>query len=376
MSKHILVLNCGSSSLKFSLVDPQSGERLLDGLAEKLGDSAARFRVTGRDAFPLDEPTHEGALQKVLNILEQEGLSQQVAAVGHRVVHGGEQFSAPTLITDEVSAALDGLSHLAPLHNPVNLKGIVAARKGFPALPHVAIFDTAFHQTMSEVAFRYPVPESWYEEHGVRRYGFHGTSHRYVAEAAAAKLGRPLADLNLLSAHLGNGCSATAISRGKSVNTSMGMTPLSGLVMGTRSGDIDPGVLVYMARRLPGGIDEVDKALNKSSGLLGLSQKSNDMRELLELEARGDKAARLAIESFCSHLASTLAGLATSLPSLDALIFTGGIGEHAAPIRERTLKKLWPLGLSSAPTPSSPQVLVIPTDEEFMIAKLSASLIK
>lgn len=376
MSEHILVLNCGSSSLKFSLINPNSGERLLDGLAEKLGEDSASLRVAGRERTPLETPTHEGALLEVLRILEQEDLSRLVAAVGHRVVHGGEQFSAPTLIDQEVNAALEALSHLAPLHNPVNLKGIAAARKGFPNLPHVAVFDTAFHQTMPEAAFRYAVPESWYEEHGVRRYGFHGTSHRYVAEAAARELDRPLEELHLLSAHLGNGCSATAISGGKSVNTSMGMTPLSGLVMGTRSGDIDPGILVYMARRLPGGIDEVDTVLNKSSGLLGLSQKSNDMRELLELSSSGDQAARIAIESFCSRLASILCGLATSLPRLDALIFTGGIGEHAAPIRQLTLEKLWPLGLGKAPVAAGPQVLVIPTDEEFMIAKLSASLLK
>ncbi len=372
MSSYILVLNCGSSSIKFALVEPGSGTRLLSGLAERLATAEASIRIEGAPAVPLKEGTHTGALRGILTALKERSFIDSVTAVGHRVVHGGEKFTSPTLLTPEVITEIGQLSHLAPLHNPVNLEGIVAAQLAFPALNHVAVFDTAFHQTMPDIAYRYAVPESWYTDHGVRRYGFHGTSHSYVAQEAARQLNRPLEELHLLSAHLGNGCSAAAISFGQSVDTSMGMTPLSGCVMGTRSGDVDPGVVLYMAGRLEGGVQATDRALNHQSGLLGLSGSSNDMRQLLELVAAKDPDATLAVEVFSYRLAGILASLAVALPRLDALIFTGGIGERSDEIRERVTARLWPLGLGPGRTQQSPKVLVIPTDEETMIARLTA----
>jgi acetate kinase len=305
------------------------------------------------------------------------------------VVHGGERFREPVLVDEEVIAAIEGVSHLAPLHNPHGLLGIRAAMRARPELAHVAVFDTAFHHTMPEHAYRYAVPESWYREHGVRRYGFHGTSHHFVAEQAARTLGREPKELCLVTAHLGNGSSVTAVDRGRSVDNTMGMTPLSGVVMGTRSGDIDPGAVLFMAGRLTGGVEAVEHALNRESGLRGLSGFSNDVRELLAAEGEGNERAKLALEVFCYRLASAIAGLTVALPRLDALVFTGGIGENALSIRRRTVQRLGPLGLelddraNEAPTKSrafaidsgrGPRILVIATDEEWMIAKVTAKL--
>jgi acetate kinase len=382
----ILVLNSGSSSLKFALVEPDTGERALEGVAERIGTDGAmlRTRALGEEQT-VSRPflDHASALTAVLDRLGQTGLRQEVEGVGHRVVHGGEEFTDSVLVTDHVESSIAAASGLAPLHNPANLLGIRAARLAFPGLPQVAVFDTAFHQTLEPRAFRYAVPESWYREHGVRKYGFHGTSHRYVADQAALKLKRPLADLELLTAHLGNGCSACAVKRGKSVDTTMGLTPLAGLVMGTRSGDVDPSLVAYLAARIGMDADGVTRELNERSGLLGLSGLSNDMRALLDARLEGHARAALAIDVFCHRLSSWLLALAASLERVDALVFTGGIGEHAAPIRSEVVARLWALGTHvdpeanarhGAPTGRiSPEgttaVWVLATDEERMIAR-------
>jgi len=394
MHKHVLVLNSGSSSLKFALVEPLSGERRLRGQVDRIGahEPSLWFQAAedgARTELPVDGSTHDSALRAVFALLGRESAGVPVLAVGHRVVHGGERFRAPVLIDDDVIRAIESVSHLAPLHNPHGLHGIRAAMRERPELAHVAVFDTAFHQTMPEHAYRYAVPESWYREHGVRRYGFHGTSHHFVAEAAARALGSELSELGLVTAHLGNGSSVTAVERGQSVDNTMGMTPLSGVVMGTRSGDIDPGAVLFMAERLPGGAAEVERVLNRESGLRGLSGFSNDVRELLEAEERGDARAVLALDVFCYRLASAIAALSVALSRLDALVFTGGIGENASSLRRRTVERLGALGFELDPGKNAerrserayridsgrgPRVLVVKTDEEWMIAKATLAL--
>jgi acetate kinase len=387
MSQAVLVINSGSSSLKFALLEASSGKRFASGSAERLSSPEAflsiQFGSAEAETEPLPNMNHAEAFKELLRALSKADLLSLVFALGHRVVHGGGAFTSSHRIDEEVLATIESVSYLAPLHNPLNLAGIRAALAAFPELPHVAVFDTAFHQTLPEYAYRYAVPRSWYEEHGVRKYGFHGTSHRFVARAAAEHLGRDARDLCLMTAHLGNGCSACAIDGGKSVETTMGLTPLSGLVMGTRSGDLDPGIVAYLSARLPGGVEAVDTALNRASGLLGLSGSSNDMRTLLALEEDGDQQAKLAIDVFCYRLAASLCGLAAALPRLDALIFTGGIGERAPAIRRRVMERLWSLGVhcdevanqecsskgvSLISTGTGPSALVVPTDEEWMIS--------
>lgn len=382
-----LVLNCGSSSVKFALLDVRSGAVGLSGLAERLGsgDASARLDLpAGRRSVPLPGGTYAEAFAVIAGALDELGVRGDVGAVGHRVVHGGERFSEPALITPEVLEAVRACVPLAPLHNPANIAGIEAARAAFPHLPQVAVFDTAFHQSMPEVAFRYAVPGAWYRQHGVRRYGFHGTSHAFVAAEAARELGRPLAELNLVTAHLGNGCSVCAVAGGRSVDTSMGLTPLEGLVMGTRSGDVDPGLHDFIARQAGLSLSEVTAALNRESGLLGLSGLSNDMRELEEAAARGHAGARLAVEAFVYRLAKQMAGMAVALGRVDALVFTGGIGENSAAVRGAVLARLGVLGAAVDPALNaravrggsgriSPQgtlpALVVNTNEELMIAR-------
>ncbi|MGI8748059.1 MAG: acetate/propionate family kinase, partial [Deinococcus sp.] len=278
-----LVLNSGSSSVKFALLDPESGEVRLSGLAERLGSPQGQLRLVEGDGprdIPLPGADYPRVFAALLAELERLGLRGEVGVVGHRVVHGGARFSQPALIDDRVLEAIRECVPLAPLHNPANLAGIEAALAAFPGVPHVAVFDTAFHQTLPEVAYRYAVPEEWYREYGARRYGFHGTSHAYVAAEAARLLGRPLRDLQLVTAHLGNGCSVAAVRGGRSLDTSMGLTPLEGLVMGTRSGDVDPGLHDYLARAAGLTLPEITGALNRESGLLGLSGLGSDLREL------------------------------------------------------------------------------------------------
>lgn len=383
MSTNILVINCGSSSIKFSLAEPESGRHLLSGLAEKLDSAEASLKWKGLESGqqPLGRAGHREALLGIVALLQRLNLA--CAGIGHRVVHGGEQFSGSCLVDDQALSALKANSHLAPLHNPVNLQGIEAAKLAFPGLPQVMVFDTAFHQTMPRRAYLYALPYDLYTQQGIRRYGFHGTSHRYVCTEAARRLERPLGDLALISAHLGNGCSAAAVLGGKSVDTTMGLTPLEGLVMGTRSGDIDPSLHEFLGKTLNLSLGEVSSLLNKQSGLLGLSGRSNDMRELLEAEAAGDQRAAIAIEVFVYRLAKSIAALTVALGRLDALIFTGGIGENSVPVRQRTLDLLPFLDLTCDPVAniengkhnrgiitsgSHSCAMVIPTDEEIVIA--------
>jgi acetate kinase len=370
----VLVLNSGSSSVKYALVDPDTGERPLSGQAENIGTSGGSY--------------HD-AITQILGHLDDQG-HVDLAGAGHRVVHGGERFSASVLVDDDVLAAIRSFSHLAPLHNPANLAGIEAVGRARPGLPQVAVFDTAFHQSMAPAAYRYAVPDEWYTRYGVRRYGFHGTSYRFVSERAAALLARPPAELRLVVAHLGNGCSAAAISSGKSVDTTMGLTPMEGLVMGTRSGDVDPGLLGYLAERTGQHAAGLTEALDTRSGLLGLSGTTNDMRTISEAAEKGDERAGLALDVFVHRLAKAVAALTASLGGLDALVFTAGIGEHSPVVRSRVLARLGFLGLAEDPEanaahgratngrishPGPVQALVVPTDEELMIARDTARLV-
>ncbi len=388
----VLVINCGSSSIKFAL--RQEGERdaILSGLAERLGSPQANLSFrTGetRHQAPLQGIDHTDALNALLPLIDRHA-GQAPAVVGHRVVHGGEHFTGARVIDQEVMEAIEANAPLAPLHNPANLIGIRAAMGVFTEIPHVAIFDTAFHQSMPAHAYRYALPDELYTLHGVRRYGFHGTSHQYVTNQASLLTGKASGEGAWLSAHLGNGCSSCAVLDGKSLDTSMGLTPLEGLVMGTRSGDVDPNLHAHLARTLGWDMERIERLLNRESGLLGLSGLTNDMRQLEQARAEGHSGARLAIEVFCYRLARSLAGLAVALPRLDGLIFTGGIGENSALTRALTLRHLAILGLNVEPDrnialprgqagaiqgPGSPSVLVIPTDEERQIAEESLALL-
>jgi acetate kinase len=396
MGQYVLVVNAGSSSLKYRLVDPVSGDTPGGGLVEQIGEPAGRLkhvmadggRHTDEGAFP----TFEGALQAAAQAFDQHGPSLRdvdLVAVGHRVVHGGDRFAQPTLVDDDVVAAIAELVPLAPLHNPGNLKGIEVCRRLFPDVAHVAVFDTAFHQTMPPVAFTYAVPAAWRDEHMIRRYGFHGTSHGFVTGAAARLLGRDPQDTNLVVLHLGNGASATAVRRGVSVDTSMGLTPLEGLVMGTRSGDVDPAVHAHLHRQLGWPLDQIDHALNHDSGLKGLCG-HNDSREVEERMARGDAAAAPAFDVSCHRTRKSVGAYYAVLGEVDAVVFTAGIGERSPLTRAAALSGLERLGIAvdearntgpiDGPTVISPDdsevaVLVVPTDEEWEIARQALSLV-
>ncbi len=385
---NILVINAGSSSLKIAVIDPADGAVRFTALAERLGVPNARLRCNG-EMLPLPTPTMTAALSIVVEQLRARG-DLALDGIGHRVVHGGEHFTASALIDDGVVAAISACATLAPLHNPANLECIALSRRLFPMVPQVAVFDTAFHQTMPEVAWRYAVPEAWYREHGVRRYGFHGTSHRFVAARAAELLGRPLNEVKLITAHLGNGCSVCAIDHGCSIDTTMGMTPLEGLVMGTRSGDLDIGVVAHIAQATGMDAPAIVNVLNKQSGLLGLSGLSNDMRTLTQAAVDGHAGAQMAVAVFVYRLAKHIGALAIGLDGCDALVFTGGIGEHSAVVRAATLARLGVLGLHMDPalnaddgrstngrisSSTTPVALVVPTNEELLIARDTAALI-
>lgn len=388
MSNSVLVINCGSSSIKFALVpnanNIQTTQTRRSGLAENIGSPDAVLKITTeqgeKTSIAIPNADHQTALTKILNSLDDE----KPIAIGHRVVHGGEKFTEAAQINDQVITAIRETTPLAPLHNPANLLGIEATLKLFSDLPQVAVFDTAFHQTMPSQAFRYALPEDLYREHRIRRYGFHGSSHAYVTHHVDALLGSH--NHGWLSAHLGNGCSTCAVWQGKSLDTSMGLTPLEGLVMGTRSGTVDPSLHVHLVRTLGWSIDEIDQILNKKSGLLGLSGVSNDMRTLTELAKEGHAGATLAIEVFCYRLAQSLAAMSCALPEFTGIIFTGGIGENSAEIRARTLALLPHFGLIlddaqnqkmirgaegriDQGNDSGRQIWVIPTDEEGQIAQ-------
>lgn len=345
----ILAVNCGSSTLKFKLVEVDDGDAVTEkerevagGSVDRVGGDVASLDFYAEDGTSLQEragvPDHGGAIHRVLDWLRSTGLvgSEGPAAVGHRIVHGADRFAGPVLIDDGVMSTIEGLTDLAPLHNGPSLTAIWAARQelGF-SVPMVAVFDTAFHRTMPEHAARYAIPEELAEKHGIRRYGFHGTAHRYMMERYAAITGADLENVRLVTLQLGNGCSATAIKNGRSVDTSMGFTPLEGLVMGTRSGNVDPSLASFIARQEEVEVAEVEGWLNKRSGLLGVSGISQDMRQLLEAEARGDARAALAIEMFCHRARSYLGSYLAVLGGADAVVFGGGIGENAPQIRDR-----------------------------------------
>jgi acetate kinase len=384
-SANILVLNCGSSSIKFAIFDMIQQDVLISGLAERLYEAEPTINWSGQSKGNaiINDQGHQAALDKLATLLDQWNILDTLTGIGHRVVHGGEAFSASTLLNDDNINALKKLNHLAPLHNPVNMLGIEACQKLLPKLPQVAVFDTAFHQSMPEHAYLYAVPQAWYQDHGVRKYGFHGTSYRYITGACAEQLNKPMDQLNILCAHLGNGCSASAILNGQSIDTSMGLTPLDGLIMGTRCGSVDPGLIEFMMKAENATIEDIMNSLNKKSGLLGLSGCSNDMRTLLAEEEAGNDQAKQAIDAFCYRIARELSALSASLPTIDALIFTGGIGEHAASIRQRIIN-FWPnskitldaklnkqagndQGLISQV--DSPKAMVLATNEELMIAQ-------
>jgi len=388
----VLVLNCGSSSVKFAVVDPADGHRAVSGLAERVGTDDVVVQVRHGDGTTDVRPrgsTHADVLAAVLGALDPT-LIRTVHGVGHRVVHGGHRFTESVLVDDEVLAGLREVAPMAPLHAPANVAGIEAAAAALPGVAQVAVFDTAFHHTLPPKAYRYAVPAEWYAEHGARRFGFHGISHRYVAGRAAEVLGRPLGELRLVTAHLGNGCSASAVRGGVSVDTTMGFTPLEGLVMGTRSGDVDPGLLGFLAPRLGLDLDGLVTALNTRSGLTGLSGRGNDVREIVAGADAGDEACALALELFAYRLAKAVAALTVPLRGLDAVVLTGGIGEHSARVRALLMAELAVLGVAEDPaanrdhgratggrvsTGDGPVVLVVPTDEEVLIARDTAAVV-
>lgn len=387
----VLVINSGSSSLKFALIYPETGEIPINGLADRLNSPQATLKINSAagssETLSIPSEGHAEALDEVLRHLH----SFNVEAVGHRVVNGGEKFNESIVLDDNSEAAIAACDDIAPVHAPANALGIHVARKKFPELTHVAVFDTAFHQTIPPQAFMYGVPHEWYEKFRVRKYGFHGSSHRYVSHEAAILLGRDPADFQLITAHLGNGSSVCAIRNGKSMDTSMGFTPLEGLVMGTRCGDIDANVLLFIQGHTGFSLAEITDILNKKSGMLGLSGISGDMRTLLKEEAQGHKGAHLAVEVFCYRLARHILALAAALDRIDALVFTGGIGENSSPVRARTLEHLKVLspvldpslnavhgvGSSGRITASDSRLLalVVPTNEELVIARETARLV-
>ena len=369
----VFVANSGSSSIKWELIDIDGAARVRGGIVQRIGEPGG------------DAPDHAAAMTSILDELGGE----TPAVIGHRVVHGGSRFSAATVVTDEVESAIDELSALAPLHNPANLAGIRAARIAFPGVPNVAVFDTAFHQTIAPDAHTYAIDAALAAEHGVRRYGFHGTSYRFVSQAAAELLGRPLAELRLIVFHLGNGASACAIDGGRSIDTSMGMTPLAGLVMGTRSGDLDPGAIFHLNRQAGLSVAELDTLLNRRSGILGLSG-HGDMRDLQTAIAVGDAASRLALDVYVHRLRHYLGAYLVALGGVDAVVFTAGVGENSPEVRAETLEGLQGLGMAVdtkrnavrsrearviSPDGSPVAALVVPTNEELEIARQSLDAI-
>jgi len=387
MSK-ILAINAGSSSLKFQLFKMPEEDVLAKGLIERIGSEESTFvlEVDGNEkSFSENIKNHEIAVKLLLNQLIRSNIIQsydEIDAVGHRVVHGGEHFSKSIKIDDDVIAKIEEVSELAPLHNPPNLTGIHAFKEFLPNVPMVAVFDTAFHQTMPEKSYLYSLPSEYYEKYGVRKYGFHGTSHKYVSERAAELMDRPLEELRLITCHLGNGASITAVENGCSIDTSMGFTPLAGVTMGTRSGDIDPAIIPYLIEKTGMDADEVVNILNKKSGLLALSGISNDLRDI-QAEAETNKRAELALEIFAARIHQYIGSYAARMAGVDAIVFTAGVGENSNVIRGKILTGLEFMGVYWDPAlndrcgkegfinyPHSPvKVLVVPTNEEVMIAR-------
>ncbi|MDK9709612.1 acetate/propionate family kinase [Acidaminobacter sp.] len=396
---NVLVINCGSSSLKYQLMNMQDETLLAKGLVERIGieGSVLKHEKEGRDKEVIMVPmkNHKDALNEVLKALVDENYGavkslDEIDAVGHRVVHAGEKYSGSVLITEDVMAALEECIDLAPLHNPPNIMGVEAIQELIPTVPNVGVFDTAFHQTMPPQAYIYPIPYEYYEKYKVRRYGFHGTSHRYVAERAADMMGKPITELRLISCHLGNGASVTAIKNGKSVATSMGFTPLEGLIMGTRCGDIDPAIITFLMEKENLDIEGINNVLNKKSGVLGISGVSSDFRDIENAAKDGNERAALALETFDDRVRQYIAAYAAEMGGVDAVIFTAGLGENSITNRADICKNLEFMGLKVSDErnnvrgketfintdDSKIKVLVIPTNEELMIARDTVEIVK
>ena len=394
----ILVINCGSSSLKYQLIDSESEAVLAKGLCERIGieGSQITYQKTGEDKIKTQTPMpdHTKAVELVISALTAEGTGvisslDEIGAVGHRVVHGGEKFASSVLITDEVMAAVEECNDLAPLHNPANIIGINACKELMPSVPQVAVFDTAFHQTMPAESYIYGIPYEYYEKYAVRKYGFHGTSHSYVSKRTAEILGEDYSKLKTIVCHLGNGASICAVDGGRSVETSMGMTPVMGLVMGTRSGSIDPGVIEYIAKK--DGLDMAGaiNVLNKKSGVLGISGVSSDFRDLDEAVASGNERAKIAIDVFNHRVVHYVGAYAAAMNGVDAIVFTAGVGENSPGVRESICEKFGYLGAKIDPEKnnvrgeekiistddSKVKLLVVPTNEELMIARETVAIV-
>ncbi len=395
---NVFVLNCGSSSLKYQLINMKNEQVAAQGLVEKIGEEISYLNHTANgDEVVLEETIadHNQAIEMVLDILisSEHGVIKsmdEINVVGHRVVHAGEKFSGSVLITKEVIDALRENIKLAPLHNPANIIGIEVSKKLMPNTPDVGVFDTAFHQSMPPESYLYALPYEWYEENGVRRYGFHGTSHKFVSERGAEILGRDYDKLKIITCHLGNGASMAAVDEGQVVDTSMGLTPLEGLVMGTRPGDVDPGIAPYIMKERDMSIEEVDQAFNKQSGVLGISGVSNDFRELAEAAEKGNRRAELAVTIFCRRVKKYIGAYMALMGGLDLLIFTAGIGENAVEVRAEILSDLEYLGIEIdqeknnsrgkevriSSDSSKADVYVIPTNEELVIAREAKKIVE
>lgn len=392
----ILAINAGSSSLKFQLIEMPSEEVVTKGLVERIGLDDAVFTIEvndEKDKTVTDIPNHEKAVEILVDKLQTTGVIEsleEIEGIGHRVVHGGERFSDSALVTEEVLKEIEEVSDLAPLHNPANITGIRAFQEILPNVPAVVVFDTAFHQSMPEQSYLYSLPYEYYEKYGIRKYGFHGTSHKYVSQRASEMLNRPEEQLRILSCHLGNGASIAAIEGGNSVDTSMGFTPLAGVTMGTRSGNIDPALIPYIMDKTGKSAEEVLHVLNKESGLLALSGFSSDLRDIEDKAKEGDERAELALEVFAARVHKYIGSYAARMHGVDAIVFTAGVGENSTAIRERVLKGLEFMGVYWDPSlnqtrgeetfinyPHSPvKVMVIPTNEEVMIARDTVRLIE
>lgn len=395
----VLVINCGSSSLKYQLIDMDNEEVMAKGLVERIGmeGSVLTHRPAGKDKIVIEKPMsdHKEAVKLVLDYLvgSEHGVISdvsEISAVGHRVVHGGEKYSSSVLIDDNVMKALEECTELAPLHNPPNIIGINACKALMPNTPMVAVFDTAFHQTMPDYAYMYALPYEYYEKYRIRRYGFHGTSHRYVSKMAAKMLGKPYESLKIITCHLGNGSSVAAVKNGKSVDTSMGFTPLAGVEMGTRSGDLDPAIIKHLTSVAGMGIDEINNVLNKKSGFLGISGVSSDSRDLEDAAEHGNRRAQLALNMFYYGVKKYIGAYAAAMGGVDAVVFTAGIGENSSHARKHICEGLEFLGIKIdeqknntrgkavdiSADDSRVRVLIIPTDEELTIARDTKEIVE
>ncbi|AOY77356.1 acetate kinase [Clostridium formicaceticum] len=394
----VLVMNCGSSSLKYQLINMENEELLAKGIAERIGidGSFVKHETTGKEKVVIEEPLndHKAAIKIVVDALTNSEYGaiqsmEEISAVGHRVVHGGDKFSSSVVIDDEVKTAIEECAELAPLHNPPNLMGINACKEILPQAPMVAVFDTAFHQTMPAASYMYALPYELYEKYKVRRYGFHGTSHKYVSDKAAEMLGKPLKDLKIVTCHLGNGASIAAVNHGQSVDTSMGFTPLEGLAMGTRCGDIDPAIIDYWMNKENLTIAEATNAMNKKSGVLGVSGISSDFRDIEEAAEKGNERAQLALDLYYQRVKKYIGAYAAEMGGLDAVVFTAGLGENSFIARKEICKGLEFLGIKIddeknnvrgketvvSTDDAAVKVLLIPTNEELMIARDTKTLV-